>query len=185
MLEATAALLREVSFSQLSLLMVAQRAGVGRPTVVRRWPSKASLVLDVIISYAPPEGVEPRGDAAEPRSYKERLRYVTVDVYRRLAGSSMLRAVPSLAAELIHDRELGREFRDRYAAPRRVEIGRLLEDAVNQGVLRADIDIWLMHNMLTGPVFAALFIDQAPITPAKMDELFDLAWSIISTDQPT
>src|SRR5438105_898621 len=51
---ATLDLLREVSFAALSFEMVAERARVSKPTMYRRWSSKAALVADVIARSSPP-----------------------------------------------------------------------------------------------------------------------------------
>lgn len=45
-LEATAALIAEVGYDALTIEAIAQRAGVGRQTIYRWWPSKASVVAE-------------------------------------------------------------------------------------------------------------------------------------------
>jgi AcrR family transcriptional regulator len=45
-LDATLALLVEVGFSGLTVEGVAARAGVGKATIYRRWPSKLPLVVE-------------------------------------------------------------------------------------------------------------------------------------------
>lgn len=180
-LQATAELLSEVSFSRLSMEMVAQRAGVGKPTVYRRWPSKANLVLDVIVSFAPAVDTPTGEPASGEASFKERLRTTTFEVYRRLVSSAILHAMPGLAAELIHDRELGREFRERYVAPRTMAMMELLREGVDRGLLRADLDPWLMYKLLSGPSFYTLFMEGAAMTPAEIDQVFDEIWAVIST----
>ena len=47
-LDATRSLLREVGYQQLSFETVARRAGVTRPTIYRRWPSKMHLVHEAV-----------------------------------------------------------------------------------------------------------------------------------------
>ena len=45
-LEATLSLLVDVGYSGLTVEGVAQRAGVGKATIYRRWPSKLPLVIE-------------------------------------------------------------------------------------------------------------------------------------------
>lgn len=45
-LEATAALIAEAGYDALTIEGIAQRAGVGRQTIYRWWPSKASIVAE-------------------------------------------------------------------------------------------------------------------------------------------
>ncbi|MBU9763134.1 helix-turn-helix transcriptional regulator [Mycobacterium sp. TNTM28] len=52
-LRATRELLVEVGWDDLSVRLVAARAGVGRASVNRRWPSKAELVLHAILGETP------------------------------------------------------------------------------------------------------------------------------------
>lgn len=55
-LEVTRDLLLEVGWDELSLRLVAGRAGVGRASLSRRWKSKAELVLHAILGDAPDMG---------------------------------------------------------------------------------------------------------------------------------
>jgi AcrR family transcriptional regulator len=48
-LQATRELHVEVGNSRLSFALIAERAGVTRPTIYRRWPSKAHVVFDSVI----------------------------------------------------------------------------------------------------------------------------------------
>ncbi len=52
-LSATRELLMEVGWDELSVRLVAQKAGVGRASLNRRWASKAELVLHAILGEAP------------------------------------------------------------------------------------------------------------------------------------
>ena len=52
-LSATRELLLEVGWDELSVRMVAARAGVGRSSLNRRWSSKAELVLHAILGETP------------------------------------------------------------------------------------------------------------------------------------
>jgi len=48
-LDATLELLAEEGFHGLSIEAVAAKAGVGKTTIYRRWPSKDELVMDAIL----------------------------------------------------------------------------------------------------------------------------------------
>src|SRR5690606_9153447 len=51
-LTATVEVLAESGYAGLSIEAVAQRAGVSRPTIYRRYQNKADLVIDVISHFA-------------------------------------------------------------------------------------------------------------------------------------
>ena len=53
-LTATLQLLGEQGFRGLTIEGVAERAGVGKTTIYRRWPSKTELVAEAIAQIRPP-----------------------------------------------------------------------------------------------------------------------------------
>lgn len=61
LLEATRALLHDVGYRQLTMEAVALRAGVGKPTLYRRWHSKAELVFELLRSEVLPIQVPDTG----------------------------------------------------------------------------------------------------------------------------
>jgi AcrR family transcriptional regulator len=62
-LAATRALLVEVGYQGTSVVAIARRAGVGAPTIYRRWSTKEALVEDAAFGHPQPAPVpEPTGD---------------------------------------------------------------------------------------------------------------------------
>jgi AcrR family transcriptional regulator len=62
-LEATRDLLVEAGYQGTTVIAIARRAGVGAPTIYRRWPSKEALVEDAAFGHPQPAPVpEPTGD---------------------------------------------------------------------------------------------------------------------------
>ena len=43
-------LLEEIGFANMSVEGIAARAGVGKATIYRRWPNKASVVMDAFLA---------------------------------------------------------------------------------------------------------------------------------------
>src|SRR5438552_5218971 len=50
-LRAARELLVEVGWDRLSMVAIAERAGVGRPALYRRWPSKTHLVFEAVFAW--------------------------------------------------------------------------------------------------------------------------------------
>src|SRR5438552_16672378 len=50
-LRAARELLVEVGWDRLSMVAIAERAGVGRPALYRRWPSKTHLVFEAVFGW--------------------------------------------------------------------------------------------------------------------------------------
>ena len=61
-LGATLELLNEVGVAGLSMDLLAQRAGVGKATIYRRWDSKETLILDAMLMTATPIPVPDEGN---------------------------------------------------------------------------------------------------------------------------
>ena len=62
--EATLTLLDEGGYTALTIEAVAERAGVGKTTIYRRWPSKLELVIEAISELRPPGPPEDTGSLA-------------------------------------------------------------------------------------------------------------------------
>src|SRR6266542_3078878 len=65
-LEATLDLLLEEGFTRMSIEAVATRAGVGKATIYRRWPSKADLVVEAVACRKEQPFVDPDSGAGRP-----------------------------------------------------------------------------------------------------------------------
>ena len=61
-LRAALEVLGEVGYSSFSIEAVAARAGVGRPTIYRRWASKLELAIEAVARLAPPLKIADSGD---------------------------------------------------------------------------------------------------------------------------
>lgn len=62
-LAATQQLLAEVGYQDTTITAVARRAGVGAPTIYRRWPRREALIEDAAFSHAQPAPLPtPTGD---------------------------------------------------------------------------------------------------------------------------
>ncbi len=62
-LQATRELLVERGYQATTIVAIARRAGVGAPTIYRRWPRREALIEDAAFGHAEPAAVpEPTGD---------------------------------------------------------------------------------------------------------------------------
>ncbi len=166
-LDATLELLTEVGFSGLTVEGVAQRAGVGKATIYRRWPSKLPLVVEAFGQLPGMEEVD-TGSLAE--DLKRMLR-----AYLQVFSSTPLSAVlPSLAGERAHNAELSKLF-DPVSIERRVPLRRALERGVARGELPPDIDLELAGDLVVGPIAVALFFKDGRLNPKMVAPMVDLA----------
>ena len=166
-LDATLDLLVEVGFSGLTVEGVASRAGVGKATIYRRWPSKLPLVVEAF-GHLP--GFEDADTGHLASDLKKMLRG-----YLELFNSTPLSAVlPSLAGERQHNPELSALF-EPVSKGRRQPLLRTFERAVERGEIPADIDLELAADLVVGPIAVALFFKGGRLNPDMVDPMVDLA----------
>ena len=167
---ATLELLDEVGLDALTVDAVAARAGVGRPAVYRRWPSKLHLVAHVLTSTAIPVPDPDTGSAREDlRGLVDAL--VGGLSWVVLAVHAEARRVPELA-ELLHDR---------FLAERHELIATVVRRGVERGEVRADLDPDLVRDLLFGPLVYHWFATGGRRSSA---EVFDLLWPVVSSGPP-
>ncbi|MGH3554699.1 MAG: TetR/AcrR family transcriptional regulator, partial [Mycobacterium sp.] len=108
-LSATAELLVQIGYSNLTLAAVAQRAGTTKTALYRRWSSKAELVHEAAFPVAPTALARPAGDmAADVRAMIAAARDVfTTPVVRA--------ALPGLVADMSADSGLNARVMSRFA----------------------------------------------------------------------
>jgi AcrR family transcriptional regulator len=149
---ATFELLVEQGFTGLSIEAVAERAGVGKATIYRRWGSKAELVIGAIESMGlgapePPDTGSVRGDlltlaAGQARDAEQ-------------AGVSVLTFPRVLAEAALSAPELQEALKKGFVDPRTSVVEQLLRRGMERGELRADLDVETTVNMVIG---ALIFI---------------------------
>jgi AcrR family transcriptional regulator len=143
-------LLDDTSYSELTIAAIARSAGVGKPTLYLRWPSKAAVVADAVVRVM---SADPFPDLGDVRSdLVAGLR----EMIHRFASTAAGHVLPGLVADLHDDPALLTAFDERYFQPRRRSVRAALERGVERGELAADIDHELAVDMLVGPVYYGL-----------------------------
>lgn len=166
-LDATLELLVEVGFSALTVEGVANRAGVGKATIYRRWPSKLPLIVE---AFGQLPGFEERDTGNLADDLKQMLqRYL--EVFNSTALSAVL---PSLAGERFHNPELSVLFEPVTMNRRRPLIG-AFERAKARGEIANDIDLELASDLVVGPIAVALFFKGGRLKPEMVGPMVDLA----------
>ncbi|WP_326547561.1 TetR/AcrR family transcriptional regulator [Mycolicibacterium sp. ND9-15] len=132
-LRATADLLAEIGYSNLTIAAVAERAGTTKTALYRRWSSKAELVHEAAFPAAPTAIGTPPGDiAADIRA----MLAATRDVF---ATPVVRAALPGLIADMVADADLNVRVMDRFTGVFAAVRNRLTE-AVQRGEVRPDVE---------------------------------------------
>lgn len=168
-LAATLDLLVEVGFSALTVEGVAQRAGVGKATIYRRWPSKLPLVVEAFRGL-------PGFEDVDAGSLEEDLKETLKTYLENFNSTSLGSVFPSLAGERAHNPELSKLL-DPVAKDRRTPFVRIFERARDRGEISAEIDLNLAADLVVGPISVNLFFRGGALSPDMVGPIVDLALS--------
>ena len=166
-LDATLELLVEVGFSALTVEGVASRAGVGKATIYRRWPSKLPLVVEAF-------GQLPGFEEADTGSVAEDLEQMLRGYIQVFNSTPLASVLPSLAGERAHNPELSAVF-DPVSKKRRQPLLRAIERGIARGELPADLDAELAADLVVGPIAVALFFKGGKLSPRMVGPIVELA----------
>jgi AcrR family transcriptional regulator len=158
---ATQELLAEGGYRELTIEAVARRAGVGKQTIYRWWPSRAALVLEAYLAGS--EAIPP---PTPEDSAREDVGALLVWLSAVLAQPIGGRILAGLIADMLHDHDLADGFRREVVPARRSRMLAALERGRERGEIRADADLEVAVDVLHGAVFYRLLLSGAPLDDA-------------------
>ena len=168
-LDAVQAILTEKSVRNLTIEEVARRAGVGKPTIYKWWPSKAALVLDLFEQRMVPQLGVPQATTAE-----QVIRSQVTETIRLLSGF-FGKVARELIAEGQSDPAVLEEYREKYIRHRRAFSTEVIERAKASGEFRGDTDPDVLIDMIYGPIYYRLLIGHKPLDNAYGSKIVDEA----------
>lgn len=167
-LKAAYEMLIEVGFMDLTIEGVAAKAEVGKPTIYRRWKTKAALAMDAFLEAVNPELAFPdTGEAKE--DFREQMQKI-VKLMNSPRGEVLANVIGCGQA----DEELIAAFRENWLIPRRKDAKRIFQRGVERGELREGIDPEVAIDALYSPLFYRLLLKHQPLTEKLVNELVDL-----------
>ena len=167
-LTAALQLMAERGVRDLRMDDVAERAGVGKATIYRRYRSKDALVSDAIATLVSEIAIP---DTGSTRADLLALMRQAVELY---SGSLAARLMPAVLEETRRNPELATTVRDEFLAGRRAALGLVLKRGVRRGDLRRGLDLELALDVLAGPLFYRLLVTGGPIDERLAEGVVDL-----------
>jgi AcrR family transcriptional regulator len=156
LLAATIELAGEVGISAMSMDDLAQRAGVSKATIYRRWPSKEALVLDALSSAIRPL------DVVDTGSVRRDLEVFLAELVHRMRTGRTSDILPELIAASVRDPAL-RASLDEWVRQRRQPLAAILRRAVDREELPADTDVETLVDALMGPLVYRRLLSHDPL----------------------
>jgi AcrR family transcriptional regulator len=164
-LSAITALLRHKPLRDISIEEIARKAGVGKATMYKWWPSKAYIAFDAF-SKKLEEMVPICDTGSAERDFKQQLR--SLFAFFDTPAGLVLR---HFLAEGQVDAEFASLFRDRFIKPRRETIGLIFDRAVERGQIRRGLDREVVLDLIYGPGFYRMLIRHEPLKRNTVDEM--------------
>ena len=164
-LSAITELLRDKPLRGISIEEIARKAGVGKATIYKWWPSKAYIAFDAF-SKKLAEMVPIRDTGSAERDFKEQLQ--SLFAFFDTPAGLVLR---HFLAEGLVDEEFASLFRDRFIKPRREMIGEIFDRAVELGQIRRGLDREIVLDLIYGPGFYRMLIRREPLGRKKVEEM--------------
>ena len=167
-LAATLELAGEVGINGMSMDDLAERAGVSKTTIYRRWTSKEQLVLEALRSAMGPL------DDVDTGSVRDDLRAYLIELGERLWQGRMSDVLPHLVEVACHDEAL-RSRLDDYVQFRRAPMLAILGRGLDRGELPADTDLDVLADVLIGPFIYRRLLTHAPLDETFVDRVLGVA----------
>lgn len=165
--EAALAELEDRGFVAVTMEGVAQRAGIAKTTLYRRWSNTTELCIDAMrtLFHAP----EPPPDGPGV----EQVRWLVQRARRTWSNARYAAIMRRIAADGSTHPDLYEAARDRLVGPSIELMSTALQRCVAEGAIRPDVDLNLARRMMTAPIIAAAFTLRPPVTAAETDQVID------------
>jgi AcrR family transcriptional regulator len=179
-LDAALALCREEGYARLSIEGIAARAGVGKATIYRWWPSKGAVLLEALDREAAAVTAFPdTGDLVAD------MRTTFNDVTRFHASPDTGPPFAALIAEAQQDPALGPLLLEHFFRPRRAPIVQRLRRAQQAGQLPETLDVEAVLEVIFGALFHRLLLRSGPLDAAYANFIVDTVFAGTSAVQST
>jgi AcrR family transcriptional regulator len=176
-LDAALELLAERGFQAATIEAIAERAGVGRNTIYRRWDSKEELIADALQELIVDIDLRDRDDV-----YALLLDWIRD--FARVFGDPLYgRILPAVLGELQGNPAFARVYAERVVQPRYDALVGILRRAAERGDLRRDVNVEQVADLLAAPPFVRVLpVGLPPITEHYAEDLLETIWRGIAPD---
>ncbi|MFI7276065.1 TetR/AcrR family transcriptional regulator [Streptomyces sp. NPDC049879] len=167
-------LVGEVGYERLSIEGIAARAGVGKQTIYRWWPSKGAVLFDafLMLSEDAETGTAELPDTGDLEADLKRVLRATVTELNDPAYDEPMRALTTV---MVNDPELSATFTERLGDPQKEIKKRRLRSAQEAGQLAGDADLDLVVDIIWGPLTNRWLQRGGPLTVEYADAIVETA----------
>ena len=153
-LNAVSEALEEYDYSHLTVEDIAARAGVGKSTIYRWWKHKSDLVLDAFKEQTAP---------VFELDFQQSLAFNFNQQLLKLSQALNHPVGRALLVVMAEHREAAGEFFKQYLLPRREQMRKLIQVAIERHEIIAEYPFELMLDTLYGPIhYQIIFFNRIP-----------------------
>jgi AcrR family transcriptional regulator len=175
-LSAAIDLVAEVGYARLTIEGIAARAGTGKQTIYRWWPSKADVVLEALADKADLQVPIP-----DEGSYRADLRAFLVASFAYGRKWQLADVLRGLMAEAQIDPEFGQRFREGFLLRRRAALAVITDRAQARGELPPGVRAGTVADIVFGVIWYRTLATHEPLADELADELVTV---LISANPP-
>jgi AcrR family transcriptional regulator len=176
-LAAAGELMIEGGLGAATVEAIADRAGVGKATIYKWWPSRAAVALEGMTLVAADSWDVPES-ATALEALAEHMRAV-VRLFTSSPAGALMR---SLAADAQSDPEIAEALRQQWLEPRRAVSRRILLDGIAAGELAEDLDLEATLDLIYAPLYYRLLFGHGPLEEDETEPLIELVRRAISRE---
>jgi AcrR family transcriptional regulator len=158
-LDAALDISRDEGYARLTVEGIAARAGVGKQTIYRWWPSKAAVLLEALDHQAATDAAS----FPDTDDLLDDLCTMVTIVARLQARETFRPHLTALLGESQHDPELRTALLERFIRPRRAPILARLRRGQEAGQLPAAVDVEAVLEMIFGALYHRLLLGTGPL----------------------
>src|ERR1700677_904200 len=168
-LDAVSELLKEKPARDLTMDAVAKRAGVGKPTLYKWWPSKAALIMAMFHDRFNAILEVPEATSAE-EALRTRVKHLVAQC-NGLFG----KVVADLIAEGPGDPSILKDLYESHIRPRRASTVADIERGITSGEFLGGTDPELLLDAIVAPMYLRLLLRHPTLTEEYGNQLIDQA----------
>jgi len=167
-------LVGEVGYTKLTVEGIAGRAGVGKQTIYRWWPSKGAVLFDAFLTLNEGQDgeVQTLPDSGDLEADLKLVLRATVAELNDPRYDEPMRA---LSTEITHDPALAAAYAERLDGPLRQLKRERLHSAQRAGQLAEELDLDVAIEMVWGPLLNRWLHRSGPLTPEYADQVVETA----------
>jgi AcrR family transcriptional regulator len=166
-LDAALRLLADADGAPVTVETIARKAGVGKQTLYRWWPSKGAVLLDALTDRAGQDVPAP-----DTGSLRDDLRAVVAATFEGASAPPTAPALRTLAREAARDPHLADLMRE-FTGARRAALREVLERGRERGELPEGRDLDLMVDQVYGVFWYRFLLGHAPLDERTATDLAD------------